>query len=161
MFWEPCTIRDISRATFEIHSRWLNITIYLIPFCSTYVFLNCYSCSNSHPLHWNNFKNHRWSIMGFMVIFSNLTGISKVTLLMSLLVCAHSALCTTVMPTACQWLSSCSGHETLHDNYKRSPPTKRALEERPWKISEELTNESPLTKKFAFFSKYLQFSWPW
>ena len=82
-FW--CTTRDKSRATFEIPSRWLNTTIYPILFHIW--FLNCYSCSNfENPLHCNNFKNHRWNRMGFMVIFSHLEGISNVALLLSLIV---------------------------------------------------------------------------
>ena len=70
------TIRNKSRATFEIASRWLDITIYPILFHISF-FLNCYSCSNSqNPLHWINFKNQSWWIIGFMVLFSHLKGIS-------------------------------------------------------------------------------------
>ena len=85
------TIRDKSRnsSTFEIPSRWLNTSIseWYNPFYSAYAFLNCYSCSNSeNPLHCNNFENHRWNRMLFMVIFSHLVGISNVALPLSLTV---------------------------------------------------------------------------
>ena len=84
------TFHLLSGTKVERHSkfplyRWLKITINPILFHIW--FLNCYSWSNSeNPLHCSNLKKHRWSRMGFMVIFSHLEAISNVTLLLSLIV---------------------------------------------------------------------------
>ena len=85
-----CTIIDKSRATFEIPSTLLNITIYHILyhrwFLKLFQFKVIFKIVSVHWYICNNSINHLWYRMGYMVIFIDQAEISYATLLLSLVV---------------------------------------------------------------------------